>query len=92
MSVGLVTRSSSIVEHFGVWAYDRTSIEGRSWDTGRWVPMCGQERNHGDSWRFVANARTDLSLMPSLKRRRLCLRCLDLLADLNTLTEGEPDA
>lgn len=91
MSVALVTRSSSTVEHLGAWAYDRRPVDDRRWDTGRWVPMCAQERNHGDSWHVVATASTDLSLMPALKRKRLCLRCVDLLADLNTLVEGDPD-
>lgn len=85
MSVALVTRAASRVEHLGVWAYDRTSANGL-WQTGRYVPICAQERDHGP-WHIVASAYTDLSLMPGLRRKRLCLRCRDLLDQISGLVE-----
>lgn len=47
MGVALVTRS--VVEHLGVWAPDRdapTSVAGLA-VSGRYVTVCGSERNHG---------------------------------------------
>lgn len=86
MAVALVTRSTSVVEHLGVWAYDRVSTAA-SYSTGRYVPVCGSERNHGP-WHptsHVSHGRDRL-----LRIKPFCSRCARLLADFNTLTETTP--
>lgn len=78
MSVALISRTTSRVEHLGVWGYDRTS-SAESYDTGRYVPLCTQERNHG-SW---STAEADSWAAPG-RRKPLCSRCRQAL---ETLTE-----
>jgi hypothetical protein len=70
VSVALIGRITSRVEHLGVWGYDRT----------RYVPLCGQERNHGQ-W-SIAEAQTWTT---EGRRKPLCSRCrqaLEVLQDL----------
>lgn len=86
MSVALVSRSWSTVEHLGVWAPDRVSSE--RWATGRYVPICNSERNHANGWPIVHHLTFDGD--DRLDPKPLCSRCRRLLADLLELAEGDP--
>ena len=59
-----MARTSGEVQHFGVWAHDRESLEA-FWHTGRYVPLCGRKRIDSQQWKFTGPDDT----------RRLCTVC-----------------
>lgn len=89
MSVALISRPWSTVEHLGIYAYDRSTA--KSWRAGgRYVPICGSERNHTDRWPITHHLTYEGDAR--LTRKPLCTRCARLLTELVTLAEGDPDA
>lgn len=88
MSTALVVREDyGTVEHLAIWAYDPISGQD-SYATGRYVPLCAQERRHDRRWRIVdwlCAAR-----QARLDRKPLCTRCQHALEQLIQL-ERIPD-
>ncbi len=81
MTVWLITRAASKVEHIGVWAYDQRS-GADFYSTGRQVPICGRERDHG-SWTWVESFWSTVE--SGHRRKRLCRDCRRRLVHALTL-------
>lgn len=88
MTAMLVTRVTSRVEHLAVFAYDRDAPD--VWSTGRYVPLCGQERHHGQ-WTWTQSSHGQIAT--ERRRKRICSRCVRLVDQLRRLAaELEPEA
>lgn len=79
VSVGIITRATSTVDHLGVWAYHPTNV---GWPSGRYVPLCARERDHEARWHL---AEWSTGGGDGTRRKALCGLCGRRLTELHRL-------